>query len=89
MIHSGRQLATAEARLVGPDGTLYAHATTTCLVLTCLHNRRYEILPRCCVGNLQRSIDFYTKVLGMQLPPGIQVFAGVLGFEGAARARQN
>ena len=25
-------LATAEARLVGPDGTLYAHATTTCLV---------------------------------------------------------
>ena len=32
VIHSGRQLATAEARLVGPDGTLYAHATTTCLV---------------------------------------------------------
>jgi len=31
-IHSGRQLATAEARLVGQDGTLYAHATTTCLV---------------------------------------------------------
>ena len=31
-IHCGRQLATAEARLVGPDGTLYAHATTTCLV---------------------------------------------------------
>ena len=32
VLHSGRQLATAEARLVGPDGTLYAHATTTCLV---------------------------------------------------------
>ena len=32
VIHGGRQLATAEARLVGPDGTLYAHATTTCLV---------------------------------------------------------
>lgn len=32
IIHCGRQLATAEARLVGPDGTLYAHATTTCLV---------------------------------------------------------
>ncbi|MBP6894867.1 MAG: PaaI family thioesterase [Pseudacidovorax sp.] len=32
VIHCGRQLATAEARLVGPDGTLYAHATTTCLV---------------------------------------------------------
>ncbi len=32
VIHCGRQLATAEARLVGPDGTLYAHATTTCMV---------------------------------------------------------
>lgn len=32
VLHSGRQLATAEARLVGPDGTLYAHGTTTCLV---------------------------------------------------------
>lgn len=32
VIHCGKQLATAEARLFGPDGTLYAHATTTCLV---------------------------------------------------------
>jgi uncharacterized protein (TIGR00369 family) len=32
VVHCGRQLATAEARLTGPDGTLYAHATTTCLV---------------------------------------------------------
>lgn len=32
VIHCGRQLATADARLYGPDGTLYAHATTTCLV---------------------------------------------------------
>lgn len=32
VIHCGRQLATAEARLYGPDGALYAHATTTCLV---------------------------------------------------------
>ncbi|MCU0773257.1 MAG: PaaI family thioesterase [Ideonella sp.] len=32
VVHCGRQLATAEARLVGPDGTLYAHASTTCLV---------------------------------------------------------
>lgn len=32
VIHVGRQTATAEGRLVGPDGTLYAHATTTCLV---------------------------------------------------------
>ncbi|MGB4926943.1 MAG: PaaI family thioesterase [Giesbergeria sp.] len=36
VIHCGRQLATAEARLVGPDGTLYAHATTTCLVFDLL-----------------------------------------------------
>lgn len=32
VIHSGRQMATAEGRIVGPDGKLYAHATTTCLV---------------------------------------------------------
>ena len=32
VVHCGRQLATAQARLVGPDGKLYAHGTTTCLV---------------------------------------------------------
>jgi uncharacterized protein (TIGR00369 family) len=32
VLHCGRQLATAEAKLVGPDGTLYAHASTACLV---------------------------------------------------------
>ena len=32
VIHSGRQLATAEARIVGPDGKLYAHGSTTCLI---------------------------------------------------------
>lgn len=32
VIHVGRQVATAEGRLVGPDGKLYAHATTTCLI---------------------------------------------------------
>jgi uncharacterized protein (TIGR00369 family) len=31
-IHVGRQVATAEARVVGADGRLYAHASTTCLV---------------------------------------------------------
>lgn len=30
-VHVGRQTATAESRLVGPDGKLYAHASTTCL----------------------------------------------------------
>lgn len=33
VIHVGRQVATAEGRIVGPDGKLYAHATTTCLIL--------------------------------------------------------
>jgi uncharacterized protein (TIGR00369 family) len=32
VVHCGRQLATAEARIVGPDDKLYAHGTTTCLV---------------------------------------------------------
>ncbi|MEO5732964.1 MAG: PaaI family thioesterase [Rubrivivax sp.] len=31
-IHVGMQTATAEARLVGHDGRLCAHATTTCLI---------------------------------------------------------
>lgn len=32
IVHAGNQVATAEGRLIGPDGKLYAHATTTCLV---------------------------------------------------------
>jgi uncharacterized protein (TIGR00369 family) len=32
VLHAGRQVAAAEARIVGPDGKLYAHATTTCLI---------------------------------------------------------
>ena len=32
VIHCGRQLATAEGRIVDASGKLYAHATTTCLV---------------------------------------------------------
>ena len=32
LVHAGRQVATSEARVVGPDGKLYAHATTTCLI---------------------------------------------------------
>lgn len=32
VIHVGRQVATAEGRIVGPDGKLFAHATTTCLI---------------------------------------------------------
>lgn len=32
VVHAGKQVATAEGRLSGPDGKLYAHASTTCLV---------------------------------------------------------
>jgi uncharacterized protein (TIGR00369 family) len=32
IVHAGRQVATAEGRIVGPDGKLYAHATTTCMI---------------------------------------------------------
>ena len=32
VIHAGRQVVTAEGRLVGPDAKLYAHATTTRLI---------------------------------------------------------
>lgn len=32
-IHVGGRVATADARLIGPDGRLYAHASTTCLVM--------------------------------------------------------
>jgi uncharacterized protein (TIGR00369 family) len=32
VLSAGRRVATASGRIVGEDGTLYAHATTTCLV---------------------------------------------------------
>jgi uncharacterized protein (TIGR00369 family) len=32
LVHGGRQVATAEGRILGPDSKLYAHATTTCLI---------------------------------------------------------
>lgn len=31
-IHLGNRMATAEGRLIGPDGKLYAHASTTCFI---------------------------------------------------------
>lgn len=32
VLHAGRRTATADGRLLGPDGRLYGHATTTCLL---------------------------------------------------------
>lgn len=34
IVHCGRQLATAEGRIEGPDGTLYAHGTTSCILFS-------------------------------------------------------
>ena len=34
IIHMGNSLATADGRVLGADGTLYAHGTTTCMILT-------------------------------------------------------
>jgi len=33
VLHHGKRLATAEGRVIGLDGKLYAHATSTCLLL--------------------------------------------------------
>jgi len=33
VVHAGRRQATAEGRVTGPDGRLYAHGTTTCMIL--------------------------------------------------------
>ena len=33
VVHAGKRVATAEARLEDPAGKLYAHATSTCIVL--------------------------------------------------------
>ncbi|MEY4694136.1 MAG: hypothetical protein RLZZ95_585 [Pseudomonadota bacterium] len=32
VIHAGKQVATAEGRIVDAEGKVYAHATTTCLI---------------------------------------------------------
>ncbi len=33
VIYSGGKIGTSQGKLIGPDGTLFAHATTTCIVL--------------------------------------------------------
>lgn len=39
VVHAGRQMATAEARLVDESGKLYAHATTTCFVFEAMQSK--------------------------------------------------
>jgi len=33
VVSAGRRVITASGQITGPDGTMYAHATTTCLAL--------------------------------------------------------
>jgi uncharacterized protein (TIGR00369 family) len=39
VIHVGSRMATAEGRLNGPDGKLYAHASTTCFIFDTASDR--------------------------------------------------
>ena len=57
-------MATADARLTGADGKLYAHGSTTCFIFDTPMRLLHTMLR---VGDLQRSIDFYTRVMGMTL----------------------
>ena len=34
IIHLGGRTATADAKLIGPDGKLYAHGSTTCMIFS-------------------------------------------------------
>ena len=45
VVHAGQQVATAEGRLVGHDGRLYAHATTTCLIFDLRQAPRHSAKP--------------------------------------------
>ena len=38
VISAGRRVVTASGQVTGPDGTMYAHATTTCLAFEPLQN---------------------------------------------------
>ena len=48
VIHGGRQFDTAEGRIVGPDGKLYAHATRTGLAQTLGNPVNLVLNPDCC-----------------------------------------
>ena len=44
VVHPGSRVATAEARLEGEDGTLYAHASSTWLILDLATKEKQEPL---------------------------------------------
>lgn len=45
VIHGGRQIATAEARIEDEHGKLYAHATTTCVIFDVAASVRGRVAP--------------------------------------------
>jgi uncharacterized protein (TIGR00369 family) len=57
VVSAGRRVITASGQITGPDGTLYAHATTTCLVLD----------PRSAAGQEARPAP---GLDGREQPPG-------------------
>jgi uncharacterized protein (TIGR00369 family) len=57
VVSAGRRVITASGQITGPDGTLYAHATTTCLVLP----------PRSAAGQEARPAP---GLDGREQPPG-------------------
>jgi len=57
VVSAGRRVITASGQITGPDGTLYAHATTTCLVLD----------PRSVAGQEARPAP---GLNGREHPPG-------------------
>src|ERR1700691_4538742 len=57
VVSAGRRVITASGQITGPDGTLYAHATTTCLVLD----------PRSAAGQEARPA---AGLNGREQPPG-------------------
>lgn len=56
LIHLGGRTATAEGRVIDEAGKLYAHATTTCLILR-KYRRRWQIrrVPTSLIRNWRRN----------------------------------
>lgn len=53
LLARGRQIITSEAKVIGPDGKLYAHGTSTCMVLRHKRSRERDVL--CCGPHFPRD----------------------------------
>ena len=92
----GNPRCAAEGHIVEPDGQLSAPATTSCLVFGLAWSLNHKTTDNSAmrllhtmlrVGDLDRSIHFYTQVLGMQLlrrseNPAYQYSLAFVGYEG-------